>query len=180
VTFARAAFLATSHSCSLRQTYLVGSDDCSCDNRKAAFGAQASMTRQIGNARYPPSGAIQIEGGEGRLWVRGGCRCQVDGTTGLVCPQLRKCRVHPGSYAWCHEETHASQQLADAVECLTLVSTGGVGSIPKPRRRKPSSACEGAAESKFRLVADAGCNFRQREGAQVWPLEHQPCRRPIS
>jgi hypothetical protein len=41
------------------------------------------MTRQIGNARYPPSGAIQIEDGEGRLWVRGGCRCQVDGTAGL-------------------------------------------------------------------------------------------------
>src|SRR5712675_3240064 len=43
--------------------------------------------------------------------------------------------------ARCHEETHASQQLADAVESLTLVSTGGVGPIPDtpahPTRRLP-------------------------------------------
>ena len=57
VTFARAAFLATSHSCSLRQTYLVGSDDCSCDNRKAAFGAQLTLSESRLSDGFAPKAA---------------------------------------------------------------------------------------------------------------------------
>jgi hypothetical protein len=49
-----------------------------------------------------------------------------------------RARVHPfagtAKSAKCHGETHASQQSADAVESPTLVSTGGIGPIPKPRR----------------------------------------------
>jgi hypothetical protein len=39
----------------------------------------------------------------GPEWVMGGCGRQVDGTA--VCPQLRKCRVCPGSYALCQQRT---------------------------------------------------------------------------
>jgi hypothetical protein len=41
--------------------------------------------------------------------VKGGCSGQVDGTAGL--PQLPKCRVRPGSYAWCQIRTRAHDLL---------------------------------------------------------------------
>src|ERR1700730_11290709 len=55
--------------------------------------------------------------------------------------------------ARCHEETHASQQLAGAVESLPLVSTDGVGPIPDtpahPTRRLPLVACPRISWSIF-------------------------------
>ena len=50
-----------------------------------------------------PTSAVRYIRREGRLWVKGGSRRQTDG--GPVCPQLRKCRLRPGSYARCHERT---------------------------------------------------------------------------
>ena len=53
-----------------------------------------------------------------------------------VCPQLRKCHVHPGSYAWCHLQTFSHQQAAG--KCPLRVKTvvpaaakRGAGSISR-------------------------------------------------
>jgi hypothetical protein len=55
---------------------------------------------------------------------------RISGKARPVCPQLRKCQVRPGSYAWCHLPTSGDPLLTTAVEHSQSSSLGDV-SCPK-------------------------------------------------
>jgi len=77
------------------------------DTQMAGFGANVSFDRQRRRVGSPP---IVVRGSGVCMGSRAAVVARLMARP--VCPQLRKCRVRPGSYAWCQFRTSCSQFIS--------------------------------------------------------------------